>query len=69
MNTFNESTPFIPASPERFEKRFERRGPGFSKIDSIDKPEDVMAYDGDKVYDGRPTSGLFLSSIPVGGSP
>jgi hypothetical protein len=23
MNAFNESTPFIPASPERFEKRFE----------------------------------------------
>jgi hypothetical protein len=44
MNTYPDSTPLIPTSPERFEKRFERRAPGSSNINAIDKPEDILAF-------------------------
>ena len=50
MNAFTDATPITPASIERFEKRFERRAPGFSKIGEIEKPEDIIAYDGDESY-------------------
>lgn len=49
MNTFPESTPLIPASAERFEKLFERRSLGYSKLAAIEKPEDVLAFDNDEV--------------------
>lgn len=46
MNTFPEWTILIPASDKRFEKEFERRSLGFSKIAAIiEKPEDVVAFD------------------------
>lgn len=45
MNTFPESTPLIPASAERFEKQYERRSLGYSKLAAIEKPEDVLAFD------------------------
>ncbi|KAH9214158.1 hypothetical protein DL95DRAFT_524084 [Leptodontidium sp. 2 PMI_412] len=48
MNTFPESTPLIPASAERFEKLFERRSLGYSKLAAIEKPEDVLAFDNDE---------------------
>ncbi|KAH7346518.1 hypothetical protein BKA65DRAFT_551425 [Rhexocercosporidium sp. MPI-PUGE-AT-0058] len=49
MNTFPESTPLIPASAERFEKRFERRSLGYSELAAIEKPEDVLTFDKSEV--------------------
>lgn len=45
MNTFPASTPVILASAARFEKQFERRSLGYSKLAAIKKPEDVLAFD------------------------
>ncbi|KAK0120092.1 hypothetical protein ONS95_011505 [Cadophora gregata] len=45
MNTFHKSTPQVPASTKRFEKQFERRSLGYSKLAAIEKPEDVLAFD------------------------
>ncbi len=49
-NAFPDSTPLTPASPERFEKQYERRGPGYSKIDAIERSEDVLAFNSDEAY-------------------
>jgi hypothetical protein len=45
MNTFPEGTPTTPNSPIRFTREYERRGGGFSKLENIEKPEDVMHFD------------------------
>lgn len=45
MNTFPAPTPLIPASAERFEKQYQCRAPGFSKVGAIETPEDVVAFD------------------------
>jgi hypothetical protein len=60
----NNSTPLIPASPERFEKRFERRAPGYSKVNAIDKPEDVLAFDKEEVY-GPNANGIHTATFPI----
>jgi hypothetical protein len=64
MNTYPDSTPLIPTSPERFEKRFERRAPGYSKVNPIDKPEDVLAFDREEAY-GPKTNGILTAALPV----
>jgi hypothetical protein len=64
MDTYSDSTPLIPASPELFEKRFERRAPGYSKIDAIDKPEDVLAFDREEAY-GPKGNGIRTAALPV----
>lgn len=63
MNAFNDSTPFIPASPERFDKRFERRGPGFSKIQAIETPTDGKLL-GDRTL---PIPICFMRNFSVSG--
>jgi len=59
INAFADFTPLTPASIERFEKKFERRTLGFSKLDTIDKPEDVVYFNKDEAY-GHP-NGIKLS--------
>jgi hypothetical protein len=49
MNTFPSSTPTAPTSQARFSKEYERRGQGYTKIDAIETPEDVMAFFADEV--------------------
>jgi hypothetical protein len=63
-NAFADSTPSTPASPERFEKQYERRGPGYSKIDAIDRPEDVLAFNSDEAY-GPKTNGKHSVITPM----
>ena len=50
VNVFTKSTPLIPSSAELFDERFERRGPGFSKILDIEKPKDVTHFDVIEAY-------------------
>jgi hypothetical protein len=64
MNSFTNSTPLIPASPERFEKRFERRAQGYSKINAIDQPEDVLAFDREEAYSPK-ANGIHTATFPV----
>ncbi|CZS92774.1 uncharacterized protein RAG0_03286 [Rhynchosporium agropyri] len=44
MNSFPKSAPLMPASTERFEKKYERRSVG-SKLTVIEKAEDVVVFD------------------------
>ena len=41
MNRFPEGTPTTPNNPIRFTREYERRGGVFSKIETMEKPEDV----------------------------
>jgi hypothetical protein len=45
MNTFPKDTPTTPNNPTRFTREYERRGGGFSKVETIEKPEDVLLFD------------------------
>jgi hypothetical protein len=45
MNTFPEGTPTMPNSLERFTRKYERRGGGYSKVESIETVEDVETFD------------------------
>lgn len=50
LNRYAKDTPIIPSSDERFEKKYEQRGPGFSKIGVIEEPQDIIAFDKDEAY-------------------
>jgi hypothetical protein len=52
LNMFPNSTPLIPPV-QRFEKAFRRRGPGYSKIDVVETPEEVIAFDRDEYADAK----------------
>jgi hypothetical protein len=64
MNMYPDSMPLIPTSPGRFEKRFERRTPDYSKINAIDKPEDFLAFDREEAY-GPKANGIRTAALPV----
>ena len=49
MNTFPIDTPTAPASQARFSKEYERRGQGYTKLEAIETPEDVMAFFDDEI--------------------
>ncbi len=52
-NTFLENTRTTPfASDERFEKKYEHRGVGYSKVDAIEKPDEILAFDVQEAYGG-----------------
>jgi hypothetical protein len=58
MNQFPPTTPVGPASADRFDKEWERRGPGFSKLDEIEEPQDVTAFAADEI--SQSPSGVFV---------
>jgi hypothetical protein len=49
MNQFPPTTSVGPASADRFDKEWERRGPGFSKLDKIEEPHDVTDFAADEI--------------------
>lgn len=44
-NKYPKGTTILPGNKKRFDKEYERRAPGFSKVDVIETPEDIMAFD------------------------
>ena len=50
VNAFPASTPLTPASVERFHKKYERRSVAYSKIDIIEAPEEILAFDSREAY-------------------
>lgn len=49
---YPESTPIIEPT-RRFEKQFQRRGPGHSKIAVVEKPEEVVHFDHDEYLSAK----------------
>jgi len=52
VNQFPDSTAFSPASVERFDKQYERRGPAFSHVRyNFVKLEEVATFSKNEDYD------------------
>lgn len=49
MNAYPEKTVVFPGKEARFEKQYERRSQGYSKLHSIDSPEEAVAFDGSEI--------------------
>jgi hypothetical protein len=60
---YPESTPMIEPT-RRFEKQFQRRGPGYSKVAVVEKPEDVVYFDRNE-YLGTKANGFHEEGIAV----
>jgi hypothetical protein len=60
-NTFPEGTPTTPNSPIRFTGAYERGGGGYSKIGTIEKPEDVIHFDGKEAAQQKATTNTVQS--------
>ncbi|KUJ12235.1 uncharacterized protein LY89DRAFT_785633 [Mollisia scopiformis] len=50
LNRYPPGTPILPGSDKRFDKKYEVRCPGYSKIDVMESPEDILAFDIDEAY-------------------
>lgn len=60
---YPESTPMIEPT-RRFEKQFQRRGPGYSKVAVVEKAEDVVHFDRNE-YLGARVNGFRERGIAV----
>jgi hypothetical protein len=64
VNAFTDATPLTPPTIERFEKHFERRAPGYTKVDTIEKPEEIPAFDSQDTY-GYKVNGVHKPSASI----
>lgn len=65
-NKYPPGTVVIPAGSDlRFDKKWEQRIAGYSKVDAIEKPEDIVHFDPQEAYGGHVNGGLGVSSSQV----
>ena len=63
VNSFAPSTPLTPASVKRFDKEYEKRGLGYSRLDAIEKPEEIFAFNSEEAYGSKTNGTISASSV------
>lgn len=65
-NRYPPGTVVIPAGSDlRFDKKWEQRIAGYSKVNAIEKPEDIIHFDPREAYGGPDDGGLGVSTPQV----